>query len=289
MINWSNELIEVIARRRCVIMIGAGVSKNSSNKDGKRPSTWEEFLKICAVEIEDDGCISNLIRNKDYLTACEIIKKKLSRDAFIDKVQHEYQRAGYRPARIHEHIYNLDVPIVASPNFDCIYDNYASSVSSGTVVIKDHTSPDTANYLLGGNNRLILKTHGSANNPENLIFTRQDYAEARTKNILFYEILKSLVLTHTFLFLGCGTDDPDIRTLFEDVKFAHGRTPFHFMTIPAGEVHPDVLSIASDSMRIKFLEYLPDNGHAELTESLAELVEKVEEYRTSELRDSLNW
>ncbi|CAA0080288.1 Uncharacterised protein [Halioglobus japonicus] len=289
MIAWSDELVEVIARRRCVIVIGAGISKNSVNKDGKRPATWEEFLRDCANDIDDADSVNSLLEIKDYLTACEVLKNKLTPDVFVRKVQQEYQQAGYIPADIHKHVYNLDVSIVISPNFDHIYDNYAATVSAGSVVVKDHTSEDTANYLLGGDNRLILKTHGSANNPQKLIFTRQDYAEARTKYVLFYEILKSLALTHTFLFLGCGTDDPDIRTLFEDIQFAHGRIPFHYMTLPAGEVHSDVLSIASSSMRIKFLEYSPARGHAELTESLEALVGKAEEYRDSQLRKTLKW
>ncbi|ELI5395235.1 SIR2 family protein [Vibrio alginolyticus] len=289
MIDWPEELIDVLARRRCVIVIGAGVSKNSTNRHGKRPATWEEFLKNCAEGIPDRGCIDELLEKQDYLTSCEVIKNKLTNDVFINKVQAEYQSAGYIPAEIHKAVYLLDSPIVLSPNFDQIYDTYALAESSGTVVIKDHTSQDTANYLLGGEIRLILKTHGSANNPQNLIFTRADYAEARTKYVLFYEILKSLALTHTFFFIGCGTDDPDIRMLFEDIQFAHGRLPFHYMTLPDGEVHNDVMDITNKTMRIKFVNYSPSDYHVELTESLQELVQKVEDLRTNHFSKSLNW
>ncbi|MET3117983.1 hypothetical protein AAKU64_002207 [Undibacterium sp. GrIS 1.8] len=135
---------------------------------------------------------------------------------------------------------------------------------------------------------MLLKTHGSANTPQEIIFTRNDYAKARTKYVLFYEILKSLVLTHTFLFVGCGTDDPDIRLLFEDVQFAHGRMPFHYMTLPRDEVHPAVLEVASESMRLKFMEYSSDNGHEELTNSLKDLVKLVEDFRGQKATD-LRW
>jgi len=289
MIDWPISLIDSISRRRCVVMIGAGVSKNAVNAVGKRPAAWEEFLKGCLADIPDGEFIEALLDKKDYLSACEIIKIKLGEDAFVDKVQDEYQRAGYRHASIHESIYNLDVSIVATPNFDTIYDSYAQGVSAGTLIVKTHISDDIANYLHGGNTRLLLKTHGSANDPQNIIFTRRDYAEARTKHVLFYEILKSLALTHTFLFIGCGTDDPDIRTLFEDIQFAHGRMPFHYMTLPAGEVHSDLLEISSRAMRVKFLSYSPENGHEELSLSLAELAGRVEEYRSECLRTSQKW
>jgi hypothetical protein len=279
MISWDNSIINAIARRRCVIVLGAGVSRNSTNAKGKRPDTWEDFLKNCVSNLTDVDHINTLISQKDFLTACELIKERMGADDFTEKVQQEYQRSGYRHASIHEQIYKLDSSIVASPNFDNIYDTYASSESASSVVIKDHTSSDIANYLLGGDKRLIIKTHGSANNPTEIIFTRNDYAEARTKYVLFYEILKSLALTHTFLFLGCGTDDPDIRQLFEDLQFTHGRMPYHYMTLPKGEVHNDVLEVASASMRIKFVEYSPDNGHEELSLSLADLVTDVEGVR----------
>lgn len=259
--------------------MGAGVSRNSSNKDRKRPNTWEDFLKNCTKDLGDPDHIKSLVDQKDFLTACELIKNKMGADKFTEKVQEEYQRSGYSHADIHKHIYSLDSSIVASPNFDNIYDTYASSESSSSIVIKDHTSNDIANYLLGGKTRLILKTHGSANKPREIIFTRNDYAEARTKYVLFYEIIKSLALTHTFLFLGCGTDDPDIRQLFEDIQFTHGFMPHHYMTLPKGEVHSEVLTVASESMRIKFIEYSPDNGHEELTLSLADLVTEVNSRR----------
>jgi hypothetical protein len=83
-------------------------------------------------------------------------------------------------------------------------------------------------------------------------------------------------------------DDPDIRMLFEDVQFAYGRMPFHYMTLPSAEVHGDVLQVASESMRVKFLEYSPAGGHVELTNSLAELVARVDEYRQQKATD-LKW
>lgn len=285
MIAWDNELVQAIGRRRSVIVVGAGVSRNSQNAQGRRPPTWEEFLKAASLSLNNPPIIDDLINQKDYLTACELIQKKTKPHKFQDIVQGEFQRPGYVSAKIHEHIYDLDSSIVISPNLDNIYDTYALNISNGTVITKNHTNPDIISYLTGGDSRLILKTHGSANDPGSIIFTRKEYAEARTKYVLFYEILKSLVLTHTFLFLGCGVNDPDTRMLFEDVQFAHERMPFHYMTIPENEVHPDVLEVVSETMKIKFLSYSPDNGHVELTNSLKDLVDQVEAYRNQKSID----
>lgn len=285
MIQWNEEIISAIARRRSVIMIGSGVSRNSTNQVGRRPATWVNFLNSASQRIANPEAVVNLILQKDYLTACEIIKRKIGDDEFIKLVQQEFQRPGYEAAAIHKHIYDLDSSIVASPNFDLIYDTYATNASHGTLIKKDHTSNDLLSYVSGGDTRLLLKTHGTADAAHQLIFTRKDYAEARTKYRLFYDLLKSLILTHTFIFIGCGIDDPDIKILFEDVQYAYGVMPFHYMTLPIGEVDTDILNVASTSMKLRFLEYSPQDGHEELTSSIGELVTLVEERREQLARE----
>jgi hypothetical protein len=288
MITWDSNLISAIARRRSVIVIGSGVSKNSTNNSGKRPATWEDFLNNINIKNGNKKYIRDKIKEKDFLTSCELIKNLIGDQIFKSEVESEYSRPGYKHATIHEHIYNLDSSIVVSPNFDNIYDTYASSISSGTIIIRDHTSPDIINFLSGGDNRLLIKSHGSANSNGGIIFTRKEYAQARTKYTLFYETLKSLVLTHTFIFIGCGVDDPDIRMLFEDVQFAHTRMPTHYMTIPQGEVHDEILKICSESMNIQFLKYSPKNYHLDLTQSLQNLVIEVDNYR-NDLAANRKW
>lgn len=279
MIAWDDDLIQAIGRRRSVIVLGSGVSRNSMSSLGKRPDTWDIFLRAASTNIGNPAPLVDLINQKDFLTACDVIKNKIGQQDFLALIRKEYHRPGYIAADIHKHIYDLDSSIVISPNFDNIYETYASSVSAGTLITKDHTSDDLINYLAGGDTRVFIKTHGSANTPGHVIFTRADYAEARTKYVLFYEVMKSLVLTHRFLFLGCGVDDPDIRSMFEDVRFAHEHMPYHYMTTPAGEIHPEVRTVIGETMKIRFLEYSPAAGHQELTDSLKDLATKVDAFR----------
>ena len=46
MIDWPDKLVQDIARRRCVLFLGSGVSANSKNAAGERPKTWVEVLKL---------------------------------------------------------------------------------------------------------------------------------------------------------------------------------------------------------------------------------------------------
>lgn len=290
LINWPNELVSDIARRRCVLFLGSGVSINSTNKSGRRPKTWKNFLESSLPEVKPSSYLAHikkLIRENDYLTACEVIKNALGKDAFNLLVRDEFLLPGYQPADIHEQIFLLDSRIVATPNFDKIYETYANAQASGTIVVKHHYDQDVAS-LVRESGRIILKVHGTIDSPENMIFTRSEYASARTRYSSFYEILSALSLTHTFVFIGCGINDPDIKLLLEDTFFRHNSFRSHIILLPKGMLHESVSNILQETMNLRVITYSPKDNHKELLDSLNKLNASVEAFRV-ELAKSLNW
>jgi hypothetical protein len=281
MIRWDDYLIKELAARRCIIIVGSGISKNSTSAVGRRPKTWEEFLvaatkKINSRTIKAD--LNSLIANRDFLTACEVIKDTLGTNSFNDFMMDEFHTPGYNPAQIHANIFKLDAKIIITPNFDNIYDRYASAESKGTVLVKKHTDVDIAQQIRN-NKRLIIKMHGSIDDPNHVIFTRSDYAKARTMNRDFYMIMDALAITSTFLFLGCGTNDPDIRLLLEDYsyRFKFGRE--HYFVLPKGTNSNSVNKILQSSMNIKVIEYDSAGNHVQLQNAIEKLVDLVDSKR----------
>ena len=53
MINWPEDVVEDIARRRCVLYLGSGVSANSVNEKGETPATWG----ICIRKLRSPKCV----------------------------------------------------------------------------------------------------------------------------------------------------------------------------------------------------------------------------------------
>ena len=45
MIDWPQQLVDDLARRRAIVMIGSGVSRHSVGLSGARPPTWHGFLR----------------------------------------------------------------------------------------------------------------------------------------------------------------------------------------------------------------------------------------------------
>ena len=45
MIVWPENLIEELAYKRALFVLGSGVTATSQNEDGKKPKTWSAFLE----------------------------------------------------------------------------------------------------------------------------------------------------------------------------------------------------------------------------------------------------
>ena len=287
MIPWPDDLVRDIAARRAIVFMGAGVSRNSTGTGNKRPPDWIGFLtdgikdarSRSRLGAKDARALQGLVDQRDLLTVCDVLKSVLSATDFAALVRRAYLTPAYKPAQIHEYIWKLDCRIVLTPNFDQIYDGYALSVSGNSAIIKSYSDNDLAETLRE-TGRVIIKMHGSVSSPHNLIFTRAEYAAARTRNRAFYSLIESLLRTSTFLFLGCGLDDPDIRMLLENYTYDYEHSRKHYFVLPSDSLTTNILDVLAKSLNLEFLQYLPADHHKDLTISVKSLVQKVELKRT---------
>jgi SIR2-like domain len=223
-IDWPEQLIKDIARRRVVVMLGSGISKTSEGRDGMKPPTWGEFLEETFAQITPKSRhISYALRGGDYLSACQWIKGRMD-ERWNPFLRSRFLDPAYRRNRMHELIFSLDAGVYVTPNFDKIFDNYVADVARGTTIVKTYYDNDIPELIRAGT-RVILKVHGTIDAPDRMIFTRADYANARTEHALFYQLMDALLLTNTFLILGCGLSDPDFQLLFENFAYRFPSAP----------------------------------------------------------------
>lgn len=284
--DWPPDLLDDLARRRAILYLGAGVSRNSQGTDGKRPPLWLEFLNLgirqCSGRKQH---IRDLLESHDYLTACEIIKEKLG-DEWKRLLRREFVDPSYKAAPIHEEIFKLDTHLVLTQNFDKIYDTYAQSASENRVAVKNYYDEDTVD-VLRGDARAIIKVHGTIDSPAKMVFTRSDYGDAREKHARFYDCIDALLITHTFVFAGCDIYDPDMQLFLEKHARAFPTARPHIMLTPAG-MHQDVKRALNKNLGLKILSYTPKDNHRELCDSLRDLRELVEG-RREEMARRQSW
>lgn len=292
MIRWPIELIDDIAKRNSVLYLGSGISAASKNDSGKSPATWRKFLEdiLDARQEKLKTChdtIKQLLDKGNYLTACEIIVRHLGERDFGELAADEFRRPGYRPNELHKIIFSLDSRLVITPNIDKTYDQYATTQSNGTVIIKTYRD-DIARYLRAPD-YLIIKAHGTIDDTDHIVFTHGQYSRVRNDHAAFYRMLDALLLTHTFIFLGCGISDPDIQLVLENLNFSFPGCRPHYMVIPANNLSEDELNCIANNRNLEFLTYEnPDGSHSQLLESLIDLDKTVAEKR-QEIAGLISW
>jgi hypothetical protein len=289
MIKWPEELITDIARRKAVIVLGAGISMNAKTKEGFHPKNWGQLLEAAVkkINVKSRAVVRRLIKERDFLTACEIVKMELGKENYETFLTKEFLEPKFESARVHDFIFKLDSRIVVTPNIDKIYETFANHKAKGSIKTKHFYDDDVADAIRRSN-RLVLKIHGTINTPSKMIFTRGEYATARIKYAEFYSILDALLVTNTFVFLGCGINDPDIRLLLENYTFRFLNSRCHFITMAKDALSQEETKVIEASMNLKILTYNSKNNHKELIDSISQLQEKVEEER-GQLASLMNW
>lgn len=282
MIEWPDRLITEIARRRCVLFLGAGVSRNSQTDAGERPPLWNEFLELALGRCDGKTTeIKKTLNAGDLLTACQLIKTRIGSHEWHDLLEKHFQTPIYKSASIHDYILKLDSLIVATSNVDKIYDRHVQTKYQGSVIVKRYTDEDIGRHIRSSpDKRLILKIHGCIDTPDKAIFTREDYANARARAASFYSLLDGLIFTNTFIFIGCGLSDPDMLLLLENSARAFRSTQPHYF-VSSQKFSADYDTMLINNYNLKGIYYSSKDDHVELSQSLENLTELVDNRRSS--------
>lgn len=257
---------------------------NAVGKDGKtRTPSWPGFLSTATKSVGASTKkivrdIKALIAKADFLTAAEVIRNEVGADKFKDLIKGSFHSPDFQPARIHDLLFLLDLRIAITPNFDAIYETAVFKHGAGAVTIKKFNDGDIADSLRR-HERVLIKSHGSVSSPSQLIFTRSDYASARNRHSDFYELIDALLRTHTFMFVGCGLDDPDIRALLENYRYRHPSGQSHYFVAARNSQAKQIKQVLEDSLKVNIVEYDYSDDHRHLTLGLEQLVNWVDEER----------
>jgi hypothetical protein len=285
--NWPKSLITELAARRCIVFLGAGASAGSIGQDGvTRPPTWNAFLQGLIANIQHLSSQNQLIiedlMNKDkYLDAAEVIYELTSKADFSTLIRNTFDIPRFKQSSIHESIIDIDPKVVITTNYDKIYDNYCTittgSATEGYNVSKyyeDHLVSDLRSPV-----RIIIKAHGCVSDPGKIILTKSQYFEARKKFMSFYQVLDSLFLSNTILFIGYSLNDPDIALILENVNIkAPSLHPHYF--VMEDNVNSIIKKSNQNSYNLEFIEF-PAGDFSELYRGLVDLKNQVVNERAS--------
>lgn len=270
-IKFNADLIDDVARRRVVLFIGAGASKWAKPTGGGSFKSWNQFLEHARTKTTNRRIrtiIAKLIENKEYLLASELLKGNLS-DQWLDLLKNEFQQTA-EISRLHKALIALNPRIVVTTNFDKLIETawaQASGASYPTVITEVESS---AFRLFRDDDKYLIKLHGSIDTPQDIVFDTTSYQSSAFSNRYYAEIMDTLLLTHTFLFVGFSMADPAVAMIVENAAYRFPLNRPHYIFQP-GKAIPEVDELWKRLRKLYVLRYSEERHHVELAEQVEAL------------------
>lgn len=162
--------------------------------------------------------------------------------------------------------------IIVTTNFDLIletaWQQYNPHATHAPQIITD-ISADIFK-ILRDDEAHIVKLHGSINEPKKLILSKSDYIQGAYGSWIYTTLFETLLLTHTFLFIGFSMNDPAISHLIEmySHKYPNARPHYMFTSQKSSE---ETNEISRQLRKIILLNYSPAKNHRGLVTALNNL------------------
>ena len=239
---------EAQRNNRLVIFVGAGVSKNSGIP------MWGELIRVIADEIKYNHCIfckeeANIrckerynFTQDEYLKIPEYFYRLCIQndEQTGDKTYYDFiKNTLHTDAKsncIDDIIFQLLPHHIITTNYDTLLEDSTDVNARLYTTIKED-----GDLLSSSNDHYIIKMHGDFSNPANLVLKESDYINYEQTHVLISTYIRSLLIDHTFLFVGYSLNDYNLKLIMGWINYfveKHGVTkrPNNFL-IQHGEAN----------------------------------------------------
>jgi hypothetical protein len=269
---FNADLVSDIANRRVVIFVGAGASKWAKPKNGNSFKDWNNFLEHAAQHATPK--IRKLVKErliaKDFLIASELLKNSLA-ERWTEIIEAEFQQAA-DISRLHKAIISLNQRIIVTTNFDKLIENAWTSTNVNRYPKVISQIDQQVFKLFRDDESYLIKIHGTIDEPKNIVFDKTSFQRAAFSNRFYQNLVETLLLTHTFLFIGFSMDDPAVSLLVESHAYRYSDSRPHYAFV-SGKPQPEIDSLSKNIRKLFILRYSSEHQHVALAEHIEKLAE----------------
>jgi hypothetical protein len=202
-----DRLLHDLRAGEVVLFAGAGVSKGAGLYD------WNELICRLAEELQ----IPEKQREKtSHLDIAQWYRDEEGGNLRLQEIiRSEFGRKSSRPTLAHYLLTSLPVRIFFTTNYDDLLSQSLEALKYWPVRITEEGHiPRTGSR----EDTFVVHLHGHVDRPHDIVLSRSDFDGYFKDRPAFAAILKSLLLNHTFFFVGYGLGDPNFWQIYNEIS-----------------------------------------------------------------------
>jgi len=280
-------LREAVSAGNVVPFIGAGVSRLAKGNPKQPLPTWNEFMedllevaRFKGLQDHDEVQIRDLIKNGKFLMAAQALKEAIGDGHELPHyIRKRFLSSGAEPGDIHYSLFKLRPQIIMTTNYDVLLEQAARKLGRDVETVtpdKAHLIQQVLKGYESSETPLIFKIHGTAKDPDNIIFAERDYRELLYGLRGYRAVLSALFVTKVVLMLGFSNSDPEITMVLQTLRegFRQRSSP-DYIVLKRGVKGSVEKRRLSHDFGLEVIEYDPSDNHNELVQLVEHLAKSV--------------
>jgi len=281
--NWIDSIKEINKARtnnRLVIFVGSGVSNNSG------VPTWKGLIETIAKKINynencngcdsiETSCPKEECSKRFNFTATEFLRipeyyyQSASSDEYFQTIS-DTLKCDKESNAVDEIILDIAPHHIITTNYDTLLENSASIKTANYKVIYEDKD-----LLSNASDCYIIKMHGDIDHPQTIVLKESDYIDYEHTHPLISTYIKSLLVNHTFLFVGYSLNDNNLNLIIGWInyfckQYGVSERPYSFLIQNAVPSEFELSRLEKNNIFVISLDTLPADlqSKANIPESL---------------------
>lgn len=205
----TKRFLDKLKSNEVVPFIGAGFSVPSG------AISWKELLEIMVNQnVADPDAFLNT--DLDLIDLAEHFDSlQISELAFYETASGLLDNKKLKPNKYHNALSEINFSTYVTTNWDTLLE---STFETAEIDYHKFHNDDGVTFYNPSSKVQLIKLHGDITIVKSLVYKKSHYSEFWEKRRILEALITTLTTTKSFLFLGYGLGDPNIRDLLRTVK-----------------------------------------------------------------------
>lgn len=249
---------------RLAIFVGAGISKYSETSKIRIP-LWSDLIKKIQQDLDEH-------HEQDYLKLAQLYYLEFGEFSYYQMLK-EFFSSNLEPSEIHKLIFQIKPQYVITTNWDDILEKTVSEYNSFyDLVVSDE------DLVKSTMQKKLIKMHGDFKH-HNIVFKEDDYLNYSHNFPLTENFIRSILSTHTVLFIGYSYNDYNLKQITKWIQsFSKVKPPAYLVEFKYNESRAKYL----ENHGITLLSINSNNGIDDRFTNMKKFLESIKNKQINE-------